>query len=117
MQNFNSTYKPSPLGLQTASQLPLRHKAKEPDKFDGESIEWRDYIVHFEKVAIWNQWDDVEKAQQLLMSLRGPAQKLLSDLNPNLLDNYEYILSVLNRRFNTLNVKQHIAVNSEIVNN
>jgi hypothetical protein len=46
MQNFNSTYKPSPLGLQTASQLPLRHKAKEPDKFDGESIEWRDYIVH-----------------------------------------------------------------------
>jgi hypothetical protein len=34
------------------------------------------------------------------MSLRGPAQKLLSDLNPIQIHNYQYLLTVLSRRFN-----------------
>jgi hypothetical protein len=78
----------------------IRHKAKEPDKFDGETTDWRDYLVHFENVANWNRWSGIEKAQQLVMSLRGSAQRLLSDLNPGQINNYSYLLTVLGRRFN-----------------
>ena len=42
--------------------VPMR-KEKEPDTFDGSKTEWVDYIVHFEQVAAWNRWTDVEKAQ------------------------------------------------------
>ena len=34
-------------------KLPHR-KQKEPDKYDGEKVEWQDFIVHFETVATWN---------------------------------------------------------------
>jgi hypothetical protein len=27
----------------------------EPDRFDGSSTEWTDYIIHFEQVAAWNK--------------------------------------------------------------
>ncbi|KAL3885399.1 hypothetical protein ACJMK2_025462 [Sinanodonta woodiana] len=54
-------------------------KEKEPDKFDGKNVEWQDYIVHFEQVAYWNNWNKIERAQQLAMSLRGVAQRLLDD--------------------------------------
>ena len=75
-------------------------KAKEPEKFDGQSTDWQDYFVQFENVARWNNWSNIEKAQQLVMSLKGNAQRLLSELNPIYLDNYDYIVQVLNRRFN-----------------
>ena len=42
--------------------------------------DFKDYILHFEQVAIWNKWSDTEKAQQLVMCLRGQAQNILSDL-------------------------------------
>ncbi|KAH3865637.1 hypothetical protein DPMN_028679 [Dreissena polymorpha] len=74
-------------------------KAKEPEKCDGQSADWRDYIVHFKNVAHWNDWDNLEKAQQLIMSLKGKAQKLLSDLQPSQMNNYSYLLEVLGRRF------------------
>lgn len=34
---------------------PVR-KEKEPDKFDGRSVEWKYFIVHFEQVSSWNKW-------------------------------------------------------------
>lgn len=51
-------------------------KEKEPDKFDGKSVEWQDYEKHFEQVALWNGWSEREKATQLVMSLRGVAERL-----------------------------------------
>jgi hypothetical protein len=75
-------------------------REKEPDKFDGKSVEWCDYIIHFESVATWNRWNNAQKAQQLIMSLRGSAQKLLSDIRPDMLTNYEEIKGLLTRRFN-----------------
>ena len=52
-----------------------------PDNFDGSGkSEWSDYIVHFEQVATWNGWSDVQKAQALSIHLRGEAQSLLSDM-------------------------------------
>ncbi|MES9884703.1 MAG: hypothetical protein ABW185_28000 [Sedimenticola sp.] len=77
----------------------VRRREKEPDKFDGRTVEWRDYIVHFEQVAMWNHWSETEKAQQLAISLRGQAQKLLGDLNPIEIQSYENLKNTLSQRY------------------
>ncbi|KAH3839640.1 hypothetical protein DPMN_113072 [Dreissena polymorpha] len=88
----------SPNQTQSHIKRSLR-KAKEPEIVDGQSADRRDYIVHFENVAHWNDWDNLEKTQQLIMSLKGNAQKLLSDVQPSQMNNYSYLLEVLGRRF------------------
>lgn len=32
-----------------------QRKEKEPDLFNGENVEWADYVCHFEQVSIWNK--------------------------------------------------------------
>lgn len=81
---------------------PLYRKPKEPDTFDGKSTDWPDYIVQFEKVAAWNYWDIFESAQQLVMSLRGIAQKTVSELNPYQLNDYYFLKRTLGQRFNPI---------------
>ncbi|CAG2236597.1 unnamed protein product [Mytilus edulis] len=81
------------------SRVTPSRKEKEPDIFNGSKTEWVDYIVHFEQVAAWNRWSDSEKAQQLSMCLRGPAQKILSDLTLGQLSDYTSIKSALAQRF------------------
>jgi hypothetical protein len=67
-------------------------KERETDKFDGKTVECPDYMYmylrHFEQVALWNRWSEAEKAMQLAMSLRGSAQRILSELSPTHLANY-----------------------------
>ena len=77
----------------------VKRKEKEPDKFDGRNVEWRDYIVHFEQVSAWNTWSDIEKAQQLAMSLRGQAQKLLGELKQGEIHKYEDLKKILSQRY------------------
>ena len=79
---------------------PMTWWEKEPEKFDGKAIDWKDYIVHFEKTAAWNQWSEIEKAQQLSMSLRGVPQKLLGDLSPEVTNDYTKLKDTLAQRFN-----------------
>lgn len=74
---------------------PIVRRVKEPDKFDGKSIDWHDYIVHFEQTASWNRWSKAEKAQQLCMSLRGTAQKLLCDARVETLNRYSKLNEML----------------------
>ncbi|MEW8548365.1 MAG: hypothetical protein AB2693_33100 [Candidatus Thiodiazotropha sp.] len=81
------------------SYQPAKRKHKEPDKFDGKSVEWRDYIVHFDQVSSWNGWNDSEKAQQLAMSLRGQAQKLLGELTETELNSYSELKRILSQRY------------------
>ena len=59
-----------------------RGNSRKPDTFDGNSIEWSDYLELFDSVAEWNGWTRPEKAAQLRMSLRGPALKVLKMLPP-----------------------------------
>ncbi|XP_033758003.1 uncharacterized protein LOC117340350 [Pecten maximus] len=73
-------------------------KQKEPQIFDG-STDFRVYIIHFEQVAEWNGWTDWERAQQLMMSLRGPAQRILSDLTLGQTRDYGHLRSFLRERF------------------
>ena len=74
-------------------------KQKEPDKYDGEKVEWQDFQVHFETVATWNGWTETEKGLQLATCLRGKAQKVLSELKPSQKSDYYTLTSVLAKRF------------------
>jgi hypothetical protein len=52
-------------------------KQKDPKPFDGNKIEWADYLKHFEAVSSWNEWTAEQKAKQMVMSFDGEALKLL----------------------------------------
>lgn len=90
----------NPSNTQTSNLHPLTRREKEPEKFDGKSCDWKDFIVQFEYVAEWNRWSYREMAQQLVMCLRGTAQKLLGDLPQDQLSDYAKLKSILNNRFN-----------------
>ena len=34
----------------------IMRRVKEPDRFDGKVVDWKNYIVQFEEVAHWNGW-------------------------------------------------------------
>ena len=78
----------------------LVRREKEPDKFDGKSVELQDYLVHFEQVAAWNNWGFDEKGLQLSMCLKGAAQKLLTDLPSEAVRDYNLLRQALESRFN-----------------
>ncbi|MCG8047849.1 MAG: hypothetical protein N0E48_19865 [Candidatus Thiodiazotropha endolucinida] len=78
----------------------LVRREKEPDKFDGKSVDLQDYLVHFEQVAAWNNWGYTEKGLQLSMSLKGPAQKLLTDMHSCQVRDYNSLKRALETRFN-----------------
>jgi hypothetical protein len=78
-----------------------RHK--EPDKFDGEKIDWLDYLQHFETVAYWNGWNFQEKALQLSMSLTGEAQRVFNDIAKYIpLYDFDALVNELGHRFNPI---------------
>ena len=82
----------------TNTQSSKRRKHKEPDKFDGVSIDFRDYIVQFEQIAQWNDWTLLEMAQQLKMCLSVEARKMLGHLDYQKLTNYHALKDVLIKR-------------------
>ena len=99
-QNTGLTSSPYQIDTEVnASDKSPRRKQKEPDKYDGEKIEWQDFQVHFETVAAWNGWTNTEKGLQLSTSLRGKAQKVLSELKPSQKSDYQTLSNVLGKRF------------------
>ena len=70
-----------------------------PEVFTGTKGDLRDWFCHFETCARWNGWDYTEKGVNLAMSLRGPAQQVLGELNPLDLEDYGAIKAALERRF------------------
>ena len=70
-----------------------------PDTFNGTRSELRDFIIHFETVSRYNGWNDLEKGQNLAMSLRGAAQQVLSELTPAERNDFVSIVMALRRRF------------------
>ena len=73
---------PSPVAPQylpvTGNHNP--RKEKEPDKFEGNKVEWADFIAHFYMVARWNDWTYTKKGLHLTTCLQGKAQKVLSSI-------------------------------------
>ena len=90
------------MGDETRPERPYKHKQKDPAYYDGGSTEWIDYIEHFEEVAEWNGWSPYEKTQQLAMSLRGQAQRVLGDLPKAKRKDYSSLKNALAARFNPL---------------
>ena len=78
-----------------------RHRQRDSDKFNGQTIEWRDYLTHFETVTNWNGWNDYERATQLIMSLQREAQRVFSDISPYIhTQTYGALIAKLKNRFN-----------------
>lgn len=80
-------------------QRQIPRKQKDPDTYDGKHVEWLDYICHFEQVALWNCWSENEMAAQLAMSLRGSAQRALSEITRDELFDYAKLKFALTQRF------------------
>jgi hypothetical protein len=56
-------------------------------------------LKHFEAVSKWNEWTLEQKGKQLVMSFDGEALKLLGELSQEILDDYDKLVSELNRRY------------------
>lgn len=69
------------------------------EKYDDQKWDLDDYMTHFEMVANLNKWNDVEKAQRLVINLRGSAQRLLGGLTLGQLSDYNTIKQELYQRF------------------
>ena len=69
-----------------------------PTTYNG-STSWEDYQAQFELVAEINGWDQTTKATYLAVSLSGPAQAVLGDLDRSQRTNFKELVSALNNRF------------------
>ena len=82
-----------------------QNKQIDPQKFSGRDTEWSDYINQFEMIAEWNNWSPRDKAMQLAMALQGEAQRLLTNLPRDVVGDYESLVSELNNRFGSSEIK------------
>ena len=73
-----------------------------PATFSGNTL-WDDYLAQFELVAEINRLDDSMKATYLAVSLTGPAQAVLGDLQPKARKNFAELTEALATRFGTEN--------------
>ena len=80
-------------------ERPSIRRDRLPEVFNGSKQEFSDWLIHFETVSDWNRWSYGEKGQNLVMSLRGPAQQILRELRPAERADYDIILQMLKRRF------------------
>ena len=71
---------------------------RNPPIYDGISS-WKDYRVQFELIAEMNGWNSPSMALELAASLRGPAQAVLTDLEPHERKNYTLLSTALRDRF------------------
>ena len=70
--------------------------------YDGKTS-WKDYLVQFELAAQANGWNKPTRAIRLACNLRGSAQALLSDLTPEIRQNYDQLVTTLTERFEPQN--------------
>ena len=69
-----------------------------PDKYDG-TTSWSNYLLQFELIAEYNNWNDHEKAMHLAANLRGTAQGVLSDVDASKRRHFPSLVASLNLRF------------------
>ena len=76
----------------------LVHKPKKPATYSGKTV-WREYLIHFEMVAVFNRWDDKTDAFELALSLIDDPEITLSDLKPQERKNYRSIVKACELSF------------------
>ena len=76
----------------------VKRPVKVPDTFDGKQP-LREYLMHFERCATINGWQEGEKALFLAASLTGDSRKLLVGLPDTDCKQYSKIVGRLETRF------------------
>ena len=71
----------------------------QPDKYDGTSMEWPEYMSHFMVVSEVNQWTKLEKGLYLASSLTGEARRILTGLKPAECRSWDTLVERLGKRF------------------
>ncbi|XP_049304021.1 uncharacterized protein LOC125776325 [Bactrocera dorsalis] len=73
--------------------------------FDG-SIPFKIFKLQFEKTALANNWNAADKVASLFVSLKGPAAEILQTIPDCERDNYEALMSAIERRYGSEHRKQ-----------
>ena len=97
--NFSST---SPAPVNTNHRYLSNEPSIKVAVYDGKSS-WKDYLVQFKLAAQENSWNQHTRAIRLACCLRGSAQALLSDLTPEIRQNYDRLVNTLTTRFEPQN--------------
>lgn len=84
------------------TQIPNNIGNKKPATYDGKTS-LQDYLVQFEMISDMNGWNNTTKAMELVISLRGTAQTILSDIRPELRKDYDHLVKALTDRFEPSN--------------
>ena len=71
---------------------------RKPQDFDG-SVSLEAYLAQFEKLAVVQRWDELEKAVQLVSYLKGSAIEILGLLSTAQRASYSCVTEALERRF------------------
>ena len=90
----------TPLLTGTDGSVRRTGATQRPPLYDG-STSWDAYIAQFEMLAQLNHWTEVEKATLLVVSLRGAALPVLSNLPADRRSNYRALVTALENRFGT----------------
>ncbi|XP_049307262.1 uncharacterized protein LOC125777124 [Bactrocera dorsalis] len=73
--------------------------------FDG-SIPFQIFKLQFKKTAMANNWNAADKVASLFVSLKGPAAEILQTIPDCERDNYEALMSAIERRYGSEHRKQ-----------
>jgi len=97
-QNSSNLNGPTNTNMSRFQNRSTRQECR-PNAFDGRSVDFNDYIAHFEIVAEWNRWHYNDMALQLCMHLSGRALSELAELPPFVRQDYSTLKSSLAKRF------------------
>ena len=85
-------------GRRRRKSLPL----PKPQMFSGKAGEWNSFIFQFAKTARYYGWDQHDKADRLLASLRGKAVDFIRKKPSEVQDDYRTLRDTLEQRFGKL---------------
>ena len=74
-------------------------KPRQPRNFSGSEEVWEDYKKHYHGVAMWNRWDDADKASGLYLALTGHAADYIYSKPASEDCSYQELSTLLETRF------------------
>ena len=97
-RSYGNEGAPRFLGNQDKFSDALSTKGIKPGTYDGTG-NWSDYLIQFNLIADYWQWNAYEKALHLAINLRGTAQSVLADLRQDQRTNFSSLSEALAARF------------------
>ena len=84
--------------IDTKRPKQIKKPIKLPDNFNG-NTSLRDYLRHFDRCAVVNEWNSEESALFLSAALQGEAQKILHGMSDDDCKNYQKLVARLEARY------------------